>query len=97
MGIPPEVPEHLRGPPKRALRIDDPGRRPELREEGGETPGVGEGSGARCECQVRVLERAVQSLQILGAEDDRQRLHRKQKTTPVPGSSARDRVTGPQL
>jgi hypothetical protein len=77
--IPTEVLEHLRGPTKRRLRIDDPGRRPELRDKCGELARVGERCRAGGEGQPALVERALQPREILRAEDDRERLHRKQK------------------
>jgi len=74
-----EILEHLRWPAKRSLRVDDPGRCPELRDEGGEPGRVGERRRPGGEGQSILLERALESRQVFGAEDDRERFDRKQK------------------
>jgi hypothetical protein len=74
-----EVLEHLRGPTKRALRIDDPGRRPELRDQRREPGRVCQRRRAGGEGELALGEGALQPRAILRAEDDRECLHRKQK------------------
>ena len=77
--IPPEVLERLRRPAKGPLRIHDPRCGPELREERGESARIGKRGRARGEGQLAVSEGASQPREILCAEDDRERLHWKQK------------------
>ena len=79
MRVATEISEHLCRPAKRPLRVDDPRRGPERREERGEPAGLGERRGAAGEGELPLGERAVQPRQILGTEHDRQGLDRKQK------------------
>ena len=74
-----EILEHLRWPAKRLFRIHDPGGDAELRKERGEAARVSERCGTRSEGQLALGECAVKRRQILRAEDNRERVHRKQE------------------
>ena len=82
VGVAAEIPQHALRPGKGALRLDDPGRRAELGEEGGETPGVGERGRAGREGERARVEGVLQAPEILRPEDERERLDRKQKGPP---------------
>ena len=72
--VAPEVREDLCGSAKGPLRIDDPGRGPQLGEERREPGRVRQRRRAGGEGQLARLEGVMESLQILGLEDDRERL-----------------------
>ena len=91
----PEVLEHLRGPTKRRLGLDDPRRCSELRDQRGELGRVRERRRPGGEGQPVLLERALESRQIFGAKDDRERLDRKQKRRAPADPTAAVRRQGP--
>ena len=97
MGVAPEVLQHLLRPRERAFRIDHPGRGPQLRDEGGKAAGFGQGERATCEGEGTLSEGAVERVEVLGAEDDRERRDGKQKrwvSTPPACPVARERPAG---
>lgn len=82
--VAPEGLEHLRGPTTRALRIDDPGRRPELRDQRRAPGRVRQRRRAGGEGELALGAGALQPREILRAEDDREYLgHTHVETTMI--------------